>query len=204
LQANLFNPDTGIVVDITSPNAGETSPAPSSLKRATAKQKKGLATVGFEEDEDILQVGTSGNNNNKYIANRMIEHLLSEDLDSEKNVLKLLSESIAHLVQPSHLKREADSSLRKLCEELIDQIKENFEACNSFSNEYDNDEINDDVYKKNILSFRCNLQRLAALYEEMNLIEHIGEEIFDQINIAVNAWKVYNLVNKSLMPGRII
>ena len=57
------------------------------------------------------------------------------------------------------------------------------EVCkDSTGNLIDNDEINDVVYKKNILSFRCNLQRLAALYEEMNLIEHIGEEIFDQIN----------------------
>jgi hypothetical protein len=183
LQANLFNPATGMIVDVNAPSAGRRSPPlrgnpPSPDFSPSSRRKRGLATVGTGDDQEA--------NNNKYIANRMIEHLLSEDLDSEKNVLKLLSESIGHLVQPSHLEREANTSLRKLCQELIDQIKENFESCNSFSNQYDDDNTDDEINKKNILSFRCNLQRLAALYEDTNLIDHIGQDIFDQINIALN------------------
>ena len=63
-------------------------------------------------------------------------------------------------------------------------------------NEYDGENIDAETDKKNMLSFsRCNLQRLAALYEDMNLIEHIGQDIFDEINIALNCF-----ANNGILP----
>ena len=93
-------------------------------------RKMGLATLGLEVDKSAPENHMHGSSKNKYVANRMIEHLLSDDLDSEKNVLRLISESIGHLVQPSHLEREAKTNLRKLCQELVDQMKKTLNYVN--------------------------------------------------------------------------
>ena len=146
LQANVFNPETGMTINVDTPEQHE-SQSSNIAAGSPSGRKMGLATLGLEA-QSAPENHMHGSSKNKYVANRMIEHLLSDDLDSEKNVLRLISESIGHLVQPSHLEREAKTSLRKLCQELVDQIKENFELCKCFSNEYDGENIDVETDKK--------------------------------------------------------
>ena len=141
------------------------------LSRSVGTASSSLASFG-EDDEN-----TNGLNLDQTApVPTLIHNVLEEEENGGKNVLNTLAKSFSHLSSPSHLQRDAQTSLRKLCDELCSRISENFGAI-EIRNEFHGEE--------SIYALAFDLERLAALYMQIDLIDHVSMDLFESLNTTI-------------------
>ena len=113
-----------------------------------------------------------------YEMSPVIKNFLENHSLRGKNVLAVLARAIAHLVGPSHLQRAAQTSLRNICDEISAAIEKNMPAL-----ETNEDGNHDD--EEGLFTLVLHLERMSALYSQIDLIEHVSPEFFDSLNSAL-------------------